>query len=202
MVVLTNKNQRPPQPKRTGRASSVASGPTFAQQSRQAGQKVPNLHDTRPFDGLEGAELLKVQYGRYEYSAQECIARALHEHGIRAALSTNVGTAPELVVLGDALLRGLTLGRSLFFQSRTFRDAVFNPSGRSFNVDILKKPHADSWLEPVDGAFFHVAELKQRVHDARRNGELAQYGHVVVISDRVCQSREQLRSYLDGIGAP
>jgi hypothetical protein len=203
MVVLTTKGQKPPQPQRKGFATTSARGPTFRQLSY-----VPGLgylgeepENYAPFYGVEAAQR-KQTYRKYEFSAQSCIQRALEEPQIYLNITNNTGTAPELVVLGDALLKGMTLGRTLFFQSKTFKDPVFNPSGRIFNVDILKAPWSDSWLEPVDGDHFHMATLQEQLHDADRNGELAQYGHVLAISDSVCFSREALQSFLSSRGSP
>ena len=203
MVVLTNKGQRPPVPRRVGFSTTEARGPTFKQLSyvRGLGSVAIDTPDVAPFTGGDAAAL-KHKYGHYGYSAQACINRALQEQAIVDGITNNTGTAPELVVLGDALLRGLVLGRQLFFQAKTFRDPVFNPSGRIFNVDIMKIPFGDSWLEPVDGEFFHMATMEEQLRDADRNNELAQYGHVIPISDNWCQTREDLRAFLDARGAP
>src|SRR5215470_13070680 len=151
MVVLTTKGKKPPVPQRKGFATTTARGPSFFQQSYVPGlgflaQKEENY---APFYGPDAADK-KFRYRKYEYSAQACIQRALQEPLIYLNITNNTGTAPELVVLGDALLKGMVMGRTLFFQNKTFKDPVFNPSGRSFNVDILKAPWSDSWLEPVD----------------------------------------------------
>jgi hypothetical protein len=203
MVVTTTKGRKPPQPQRKGFATTTARGPSFLQQSyvRGLGYLAPVPEDVAPFTGPM-AEQRKQLYRKYQFSAQSCIERALSEPMIYTNITNNTGTAPELVVLGDALLRGMVLGRTLFFQSKTFKDPVFNPSGRIFNVDILKAPFADSWLEPVDGIHFHMANIEQELRDADRNNELAQYGHVLPISDVVCFSRESLQSFLSSRGSP
>jgi hypothetical protein len=69
-------------------------------------------------------------------------------------------------------------------------------------VDILKIPFGDSWLQPVDGTFYHFSTLEQEIRDADRNQELAQYGHVLPISDQFCQTRGDLTSYLEARGSP
>jgi len=201
--VTTTKGLKPPQPHRVGKATTTARGATWIQQSyvKGLGYLAAQEEDYAPFYGPEAADRKKT-YSKYEFSAQSCIQRALQEPMIYTVLTNNVGTAPELVVLGDALLRGMVLGRTLFFQSKTFKDPVFNPSGRIFNVDILKAPFGDSWLEPVDGLFFHFATLTEQLRDADRNKELAQYGHVLAIPDNVCQSRESLTAYLHSNGSP
>jgi hypothetical protein len=203
MVVLTTKGLRPPTPHRVGFSTTMARGATFQQLSYVHGLGAVSV-DTEsyaPFTGGD-AQALKKKYGHYGYSAQACINRALQEEPIRTGITQSTGTAPELVVLGDALLRGLVLGRTLFFQSKTFRDPVFNPSGRVFSVDILKIPFGDSWLQPVDGTFYHFSTLEQEIRDADRNQELAQYGHVLPISDQFCQTRGDLTSYLEARGSP
>jgi hypothetical protein len=130
MAVLTNKGRRPPQPKRQGFATTMARGPSFQQLSYVHGLgnvATAKVESNAPFTGPEAAAL-KKQYGHYGYSAQGCIARALAEPQIADNLNRSQGTAPELVVLGDALLKGMRLGRELFWQSETFKDPVFNPS--------------------------------------------------------------------------
>jgi len=183
----------------------MAHGPSFKQLSYVRGfgsvAEESAGESYAPFSGPDAATKKKL-YGHYGYTAQSCIERALQEPHIVENISQSTGTAPELVVLGDALLRGLVLGRTLFFQSKTFRDPIFNPSGRVFSVDILKLPFADSWLEPVDGQYFHMSSIEEQLHDAERNGELAAYGHVLPISDIYCQTREDLRAYLAARGAP
>jgi hypothetical protein len=204
MAVATTKGRKPPQPERKGFATTHARAATFQQLTRVTGfgsLAVAEPDTTAPFYGANAVQL-KQLYHRYAYSAQSCIARALAEPTIAAGITNNTGTAPELVLLGNSLLEGLVMGRTLFFQSKTFRDPIFNPSGRVFNVDILKVPFADQWLEPVDGVYYHLATLEQELRDADRNNELAQYGHVLAVSDVVCQSREQLQAFLAGNAAP
>lgn len=204
MAIVTNLGHKAPTPGRMGFATSRARGPTFAQLSRGGpfALTIPNAESWAPFTG-PNAEALSKKFGHYKFSAQGCIKRALDEPQIAVHLADrSEATAPELVVLGDALLDGYQLGRDLFFQTPTFRDPVFNPSGHSFPVDILKRPHADSWLIPVDGVHFHLATAEEIAHDAIRNGWLQSYGHVVVVTDQSCQSREDLRAYLHSQGAP
>lgn len=203
-VTLTNKQHRASRPGRIGLATSRASGPTFSQLSRGGPFvfSVSNGESWLPFTGAN-AEMLAKKFAHYKYSAQVCIKRALDEPQIaRHLMDRSEATAPELVVLGDALLKGFQLGRTLFFQTPTFRDPVFNPSGHSFPVDILKRPDADEWLEPVDGLHFHQATAEEIAHDAIRNANLQNYGHLLVITDEFCQSREDLQAFLASRGAP
>lgn len=199
----TNRALRSPRQPRVGFATSRAAGPTFQQLSRTAGAGATTKTKAyAPFRGAEAATY-KRKWSRYAVSAQGCIARAIAEPLILKHLADrSEATAPELVVLGEALLNGMTLGVDLFFQSATFRDPVFNPSGRSFPVDILKVQGGTQWYEPVDGVHYHNT-APQRAKDQSRNADLAAYGGtVVVIYDTICTSREQLRAFLDSVGAP
>jgi hypothetical protein len=188
---------RPPRPHRIGHAVTKARGASFAEASKSAGVPVENVGatDVAPFTGAN-ALAEKRKYAAYSVSAQGCIQRALDEQAIATHVDRATGTAPELVVLGFAL------NQTLFFQTATYRDPIFNPAGRAFPVDILVVEAGVMWYMPVDGAHYHMATIEEQVRDQRRNGNLSRYGQVLPISDIYCHTEEDLKSFLDAHGAP
>jgi hypothetical protein len=145
-----------------------------------------------PFDSLTQYE----QYAKdYDGKALGRIARALREPEIKAHLTHDNGTAPELHVGGFWLQHGLQLGAELFFQDINLYG--FRRLHRVFTADLGIWWNGLKVLLPVNGDYFHERLNIERVNDETTFNELKSrgLGDVLPIPGDVCFQGDTLDAF-------
>jgi hypothetical protein len=190
-----NVTHKPLKPKRLAGFTQKARGATFAQLTTGlgTGQHAKTAVSYYPFVGPDAGKWFARTHN-LDTQARGYVARSLRERDIRAKITGNTGTIPELVVVGYYLSQGYRLHRTLFFQEVALTGFRLT---RKFIADVaVSGPGGMLILLPIDGRFFHDRTLSQQLDAQRRNAALSRLGRVVPIPDIECFSGVRLRSYL------
>lgn len=190
----TVKRQRASRPHRS--AGTVHARPeTLAESLAKNGGPgigllVPTGISTSPF--LSEQEYKKYAH-LYDPKALGRIARALREPAVRARMSHDNGTAPELHIVGKFLHLGWVVGEGILFQEATLYG--FRRRHRVFVSDVALRFNGRFVLCPVDGEYFHDRLQKQRIDDANRNMALGRLGQVLPVPSRYCFEGQTLDDF-------
>lgn len=189
------KRQRAQQPHRT-HATIHARPETLREALAKSGGVgvglvAPNQVSVYPFDN-------QAEYDRYsalyDTAAMGRIARALREPQVRALMTHDTGTAPELHIVGKFLQIGWAIQRDIIFQTTSL--VGFRRRHRVFVADVALRFGGRFVLVPVDGEHFHDRLRVQREDDLRRNAALGRMGQVCAVPSRYCFEAATLDSYL------
>jgi len=199
----SNRGHRPPHPHTLPGFTRRAKGATFQQLTRGlgTGAKAKSSISFSPFTGADAAKWYG-RTGNLDTQARAWVARALREAGIRAKITGNTGTVPELVVCGRFLSKGYKLGATLFFQDRALALRGFRLT-KPFIPDVaITAPGGTLILMPIDGRYVHARTLQEQIDSQRRDAALAFLGKVVTIQDSECTSGGRLDAFLSRHGVP
>jgi hypothetical protein len=184
-------------PKSLAGFTRSARGATFQQLTRNLGTGI-RAQSGASYDPFSGADAAKW-FGRtrnLDAQARAWVARAVREPGVRAKISGNTGTVPELVVVGRFLSKGYRLGVNLYFQDKALALKGFRLT-KPFIPDVaILAPGGTLILLPIDGRYVHARTLKEQIDAQARNRALSFLGTVVVIQDTECTSGARLNGYL------
>jgi hypothetical protein len=199
MPVPKPKTPRPTRPtRRTGHGTTHARGATFASLT-----KGTNLAPISPLGGGPLPDNMRSRFSMYTPICQGWIWLALQQPQVQQVANLhNVGTGPELVVVGFFLSRGYILGRDLFFQQeKIVIDDRTRTSRRDFIVDIaINSAWGMTVYLNIDGIYFHQRNELQEFRDAVRDRNLLRFGAVVDVPDTVCYDDATLVDFLSGKG--
>jgi hypothetical protein len=155
---------------------------------------VPSQVSVYPFDSQE-------EYDRYAATydpiAMSRIARALRDPAVRARITHNTGTAPELHFVGKFLQLGWKIGQGIIFQDRTV--AAINGIRRMHRVfvsDCALRFNGRFILCLINGAYFHERLQIERERDIQTGESLRRLGQVLMVPSEVCFEGRTLDAFL------